>query len=384
MKILIFGAGSTGRAHLGLLLYEGGYRDLTFIDKKCELIEALNKEKRYKVQVFGKEFGKEDREVEVTGFKAISRYDETKIVEAFNEADLVLTSVIAENLENVSEIIAKSIIHRNQMNNGKLLNIICCENLDNASSYLKSMVFSRLNSDDIKYCEDYIGFPDAMISRVVPVAAENPLYLITEDYNEWTVNKKDYRGNDPDIPFMEIIDNLSGRLERKLWIHNGGHATVAYAAWLKGYKYIHEAIKDPEITTLAGKVMDEIGDAVRDKYGFPKEEIDKYKNDLVVRGSISEMRDEISRVVRNPIRKLGLKDRLLAPAIYAHSRGLNYENIIESAVNATLYCSHGDMESIKMQEVIKTKGYDYFLAETLGLKVYPEILRKMIDKREQR
>ena len=208
--------------------------------------------------------------------------------------------------------------------------------------------------------------------------------MTTEDYNEWAVRKEQYKGSDHGIPFIDITDSFEARLERKFWIHNGGHATVAYAGYLKGYTYIHEAVNDLEISAFAGKVMDEIGEAVAHKYGFEKDEITRYKNALVTRGLISEMKDEIVRVIRNPIRKLGLADRLLAPAIYASQNNIPYDYIIKAAVNITLYNSKADAESVRMQETIQNKGFEYFVSEILGASKYPEIYNKLIKYRREK
>ena len=377
MKILIFGAGSTGRGHLAALLYEHGYRDITFVDKNEKLVDYLQDKRSYTVHLLGDH----ERELVVKDFCMLSRKDETRIIDSFLDADLVLTSVIADNLEDVAEVIAKAIIEMNTRGVAKSLNVIACENFDNASSYLKKFVCNRLQKKDREYLDQHVGFPDAIISRVVPLATENPGYITAEDYNEWSVRKEQFAGSDPGIPFIDITDSFEAKLERKFWIHNGGHATVAYAGYLKGYRYIHEAVNDTQIAAFAGKVMDEIGEAIIHKYGFAKDEIARYKNSLVTRGLISEMKDEILRVIRNPIRKLGLTDRLLAPAIYASQNNLPNDYIIKAAVNITLYDNKADAESVRMQEIIQNMGFEYFAADFLGAAKYPAICGKLIKYR---
>lgn len=380
MKILIFGAGSTGRGHLAALLYENGYTDITFVDKNIALVNMLKSAKSYKVHLLGEK----ERVIEIKDFKIIDREDEDSIIKAFYEADLVLTAVIAENLGNVSEILVKAITERKTKKKENYLNIIACENLDNASSYLREMTYNNLDEETRAYADKYIGFPDAMISRVVPLAKDRPDYLVAEDYNEWVVRKSDFKGENFNIPFMNLVDNLEARLERKLWVHNGGHATVAYAGFLKGHKYIHEAVFDPEISSFAGEVLDELGDIVVHKHGFTNEQIRRYEHNLVVRGSIIEMKDDIARVVRDPIRKLGIRDRLMAPAIYALENKLKNDKILESIVNITLYYSPNDIESLKMKQNIENEGIRYFLEETIKLKKYPELVNRIIQIREKK
>ena len=51
-KIVVIGAGKTGRGFIARLLQEAS-EEVIFIDKNAELVEALNKEKEFKVSFFG-------------------------------------------------------------------------------------------------------------------------------------------------------------------------------------------------------------------------------------------------------------------------------------------------------------------------------------------
>ena len=52
-KIVIFGAGKIGRSFIGQLFSRSGY-EVVFIDKDCPLIDALNKQRSYKVFICDK------------------------------------------------------------------------------------------------------------------------------------------------------------------------------------------------------------------------------------------------------------------------------------------------------------------------------------------
>ncbi len=380
-KILIFGAGASGRGHLGELLYRDGNRGLVFVDKKEWLVSMLNEAGGYPVRLLT------DNETpgvvrQITDVKAYHRSQEEEIQREFCETKLVLTCVIAENLPDIAQIIVKCIRHRKELGIGTEMNVVCCENLDHASSWLKKMVLEQLDESERAYCESCIGFPDAMISRVVPVPPENSLNIVTEDYNEWTIDTKAFLGEDPGYADFHLVNNLDARLERKLWIHNGGHASMAYAAALKGYEYVHEALQDPEVAAFAGAVLDELGNCIYHKYpdDFTLEVIRSYEADLGRRGALAEMKDAIRRVVRDPLRKLGLHDRLLAPAVYAVKNQIPCPHLVQAIVNATRYQSESDTESMKMQQIIAEKGYPYFIEKTLGLKAYPELAAQIISK----
>ncbi len=52
------------------------------------------------------------------------------------------------------------------------------------------------------------------------------------------------KGEVPKIAGLRAVSNFPAEVERKLFIHNLGHAALAYLGYREGYTYIHEAIKD--------------------------------------------------------------------------------------------------------------------------------------------
>src|SRR3989339_1015114 len=317
-KIVLFGAGATGRAHVGFLAYQSGYR-IVFVDKNPELVNILKTAGGYKIKLYGEKC----EEFNVTGFKIYHYLERETIANEIADADLVLTAVFDQNLDDVAKTIAIS-VHKLRMYKRTIpLNFIACENMMDSSSCLKKYVMENLGSEeDIDYLEKYLGFPDCMISRVVP-RPENPLVITAEDYNEWTARVESFKGEKPvKLDALELVDNQTARLERKLFIHNGGHAVCVYYGFHRGWKYIHEAVGDPVVAEHVLGALDEIGEVIKIKHEFSAESIDTYKNDLVRRGSVPEMKDEILRVVRDPLRKLSPKERLFGAANLALGYGL--------------------------------------------------------------
>ena len=115
-------------------------------------------------------------------------------------------------------------------------------------------------------------------------------------------------------------------------------------------------------------VWRELGKVVRRKHSFFAESIEDYKRDLVRRGSITELRDEILRVVRDPIRKLSTRERLVAPALLAVEYGLPRRWIVKGIVAALRYEHPGDAQSLRLAENLREKGIEVVLQEVCGLK----------------
>ena len=369
-KVVLFGAGATGRGHVGLLAWQAGC-ELVLVDKNTNLVERLNKAGMYSVRLYGGKNlkkGEGYQEIQVSGYRAIDAANRAEIAQEIVDADLVLTAVFDQNLDDVAKTLAKAVHACKEANRQKPLNCIACENMMDSSSTLGMHVEGLIDEADRVTFEDVFAFPDCMISRVVPQPKPDPLLIITEDYNEWTVRAEVYKGQKPDAwTFFELVQNQTARLERKLFIHNGGHAVCGYFGFHRGHQYIHEAIADPVVAKQVVGALDELGEIVRRKHGFSVEDIDEYKAGLGRRGGIAEMKDEIRRVVRDPLRKLSARERLIGPALLAVEYGLGREWIVQGITAALRYCHPEDAQSVQLANLLNQDGLANVLTHYCGI-----------------
>jgi mannitol-1-phosphate 5-dehydrogenase len=362
-KIVVFGAGATGRGHVGLLAWQAGF-EIVFVDIKTPLVEALRRQGRYTVRLYGEDL----QEIEVSGYRVYHSLERAAIADEIHDARLVLTAVFDQNLPDVAETIALGISACARAGRTTPLNCIACENMMDSSTKLGQHVRAHLDGAGLAWCETNAGFPDCMISRVVPRPEPDPLVIIAEDYNEWTVRAESFRGDKPAaLSALELVDNQTARLERKLFIHNGGHAVCGYLAFHAGHRYIHEAVADPEVAAHVVGALDELGEVVRRKWGFSAESIDHYKNDLCRRGAVQEMRDEVLRVIRDPIRKLSPRERLVAPAALAVKYGLPRGQIVNGIVAALRYSHPKDPQSVALAKQLARQGLSNVLENVCGI-----------------
>jgi mannitol-1-phosphate 5-dehydrogenase len=362
-KIVVFGAGATGRGHVGLLAWQAGF-DLILVDKKRELIEALRHTGCYWVKLYGEQYQK----VEVSGFRLYNYLEREAIAEEIVDASLVLTAVFDPNLSDVAKTLAQAVSACREAGRDTPLNCIACENMMDSSSTLRLHTHNLLGGKDLLFCEQYFGFPDSMISRVVPQPTQDPLVLIAENYNEWTARAEAFKGEKPAaLTALELVDNQTARLERKLFIHNGGHAVCGYLAFHRGHEFIHEAVADRVVARHVQGALDELGEIVRRKHDFSAESIDEYKRDLIRRGAIPEMNDQVLRVVRDPMRKLSPRERLIAPALLAEKYGLPRRWIVKGIVAALKYRHPEDAQSVALAESLEQVGLEATLQEVCGI-----------------
>jgi mannitol-1-phosphate 5-dehydrogenase len=362
-KIVVFGAGATGRGHVGLLAWQAGF-EIVFVDKKPGLVAALRDAGIYRVKLYGTQC----REIAVTGFRTYFSEERPAIAEEIADATLVLTAVFDQNLSDVARTLASACSLCAARGRTSPLNCIACENMVDSSSSLGRHVRSLLTGEALAWCETYVGFPDCMISRVVPRPEPDPLVIVAEDYNEWTARREAFRGERPPaLTALELVDNQAARLERKLYLHNGGHAVCGYVGFHHGHRYIHEAVADPVVAEHVLGALDEIGGVVETKWGFSAESIDHYKRDFCRRGAVAEMRDDILRVARDPIRKLAPGERLLGPAVWAVNHGLSRRWISCGIVAALKYRHAGDPQSLALADQLARDGLSAVLEKVCGL-----------------
>jgi mannitol-1-phosphate 5-dehydrogenase len=361
-KIVVFGAGASGRGHVGLLAWQAGF-EIVFVDKKAALVDALRRQGRYTVTLYGRQC----QEIVASGYRVYHWLERAAVAEEIRDARLVLTAVFDQNLPDVARTIALGIAACARAGRRAPLNCIACENMMDSSTTLGNHVRSLLKDADFAWCEKHVGFPDCMISRVVPRPEGDLLAIVAEDYNEWTARRETFRGEKPPLDALELVDNQSARLERKLFIHNGGHAVCGYLGFHRGHRYIHEAVADPEVARHVIAALDELGEVVRRSWGFSPESIDQYKQDLCRRGAVPEMRDEILRVVRDPIRKLSPRERLVAPATLAVAYGLPHLAIVRGIVAALRYRHPQDPQAVELSERLSRQGLEKVLEDVCGI-----------------
>jgi len=379
-KIVVFGAGATGRGHVGLLAWQAGF-EIVFVDKDPGLVETLQRAGRYTVHLFG---GRQPRTVDVTGWRVYHYERRDEIAREILDADLVLTAVFDPNLPDVAQTLARAVQHARAAGRRRPLNCLACENMMDSSSTLGKHVTSLLTAADLAFAGEWFGFPDCMISRVVPRPEPDPLVILTEDYNEWTTRAEAFKGTKPAaMTALELVNNQTARLERKLLIHNGGHAICGYFGYHRGHQFIHQAVADPLVLEHVVNALDEIGEIVRQRHGFSAESINEYKADLGRRGAIAELQDQILRVVRDPIRKLSPRERLIAPAVMAEEYGLPRAWIVQGIVAALRYSHPQDAQSLQLAAEIRNLGLEATLQKVCGLPRDSKLTREIVDEFQQ-
>lgn len=361
-KAVQFGAGNIGRGFIGALLSQSGY-EVVFADVVEAVINKINEDKNYTVHVM-------DVECEDQKIGNIRGVNSTKpeAVDEIATADIVTTAVGLVILPRIAPTIAKAIEKRMESGCKDTMNIIACENAIRGTSQLKKAVYENLSDEGKAFADEYVGFPDCAVDRIVPpVKSENFIDVVVETYYEWDVERCGFKGEIPEIKGMTIVEDLMAYIERKLFTLNTGHCITAYLGTLRGIPTIDKAIADEEIYAVVSAAMKESGDGLIKKHGFDPEKHAAYIQKIIGRFKNPYLQDDVTRVGREPLRKLSPTDRLIKPLTTAAGFGLPVDHLITGVGAALHYNNPEDKQSAELQEKIAQLGVRAAAAEVTGL-----------------
>jgi len=352
MKAVMYGAGNIGRGFIGQLLSLSGYK-VGFVDVNEKVVNQLNEMGQYPVNIL---LGDDNREEIVKNVYGIDGRDADKVAAEIADADIMATAVGVNVLKFIAAPIAKGLKARWEKGNNKPFNIIICENLIGADAFLKGLIKNELSEEEGRKLDELIGFVEASIGRMVPVQTpqmqgDNPLRVCVEAYNKLPLDSNAVKGELPAIKNAVWYTPFEYYIERKLFIHNMGHAMCAYLGSLCGYEYIWQAIENPYIHLLVSKAMTQSAIALSKRHGVSIDEIYDHVLDLLQRFGNRQLGDTVARVGNDIRRKLDKNDRLVGALNMCLSQGLSAD-YIKVGIAAALHFPGQDID-LSSEEILK-------------------------------
>ena len=366
-KAVQFGAGNIGRGFIAQLLSESGF-EVVFADVVDAVVENINARHTYPIRYAAPG----SPTTWVKNVRAVNSKVPENAAREIADADLMCTAVGVNVLPYVAPVIALGIKARYDAGVTEPINIIICENLQHMGAFLKGEVKKHLDESLYGYLDEKVGFVESVVGRMVPVMtpeqkAEDPLLSIVEPYKHLPVAKSMIKGDFPEIVGIEPKDNFQGYVDRKLYTHNAGHAAAAYLGNLKGYTYIYEAMRDPEVAATVREIMNETGEGLIKKHGLDRAEHMAHIDDLIERFGNVALADTVKRVGGDPLRKLRHEDRLVGGALLAREYGVFPKAMCKAIAAALVFNPEGDPTAAQVQSLIAEKGAKAAFCEISGV-----------------
>lgn len=373
-----FGAGNIGRGFIGDILSKNNVA-ITFIDVNERVIDELNKRHSYEIEVA--EEGQPHIVVKnVSGINNTKNPDE--VIKAIASTDIITTAIGPNILPFIAELIAKGIEARKAAGNNTPIDVLACENMIGGSQYLYQEVKKYLSADGLVFAEQYVGFPNAAVDRIVPAQThEDPLFVVVEPFNEWVVETSRMKNPTFKLTGVHYEKDLEPFIERKLFSVNSGHATSAYTGAFYGAKTILEALKDDRVKAQVEAVLGEIRSLLIAKWNFDEQALIDYHKIIISRFENPFIVDDVNRVARTPIRKLGYDERFIRPIRELKERQLSYQNLLKTIAFVFNYNDSNDEQSVQLQEFLATKPLPEVVADVTGL-TDQDLISEIVDSIE--
>ncbi|MBM3713285.1 MAG: mannitol-1-phosphate 5-dehydrogenase, partial [Actinobacteria bacterium] len=244
-----------------------------------------------------------------------------------------------------------------------------------------------------------VGLVETSIGKMVPIMTdkdikEDILQIFAEPYNTLILDKKAFKNPIPDVTGLAPKDNMKAWVDRKLFIHNLGHAAAAYAGYLynNNFMYLYEALSVKKIYNQTKQTMQQAADILMKEYPneFTKKDLMDHINDLLERFMNKALGDTIYRVGRDLLRKLEPEDRLVGAIKMGIKHNLEVDKILYALV-CSFYFRAADesgnifKRDIEFVEKYFNNGIEYILVNLckFSSKDDREIINKCVKYSEE-
>lgn len=335
-KLVLFGAGKIGRSFIGQLFSRGGY-EVVFIDIYKQVIDALNEKQFYNVIIKSDT----DTTLKIRNVRGVWAEDKQAVINEIASADLLAVSIGQNGLPMVMPLIAAGLLKRFESLENTALDIIIAENLRNAANYFFDKLSKLLPRN--YPIRDLVGLVETSIGKMVPIMLkkdieEDLLQVFAEPYNNLILDELAFKNPIPKIDGLSPKKNMKAWVDRKLFVHNLGHAATAYFGYSYNpdFVYLYEALEVPEIIYKVKETMLQSADLLLVKYPdeFTRNALVEHIDDLLARFQNKALGDTIFRVGSDLLRKLSKDDRLVGAINLAIELDMPYDKIQEA-----LFCA---------------------------------------------
>jgi tagaturonate reductase len=253
--------------------------------------------------------------------------------------------------------------------------IIPCELIENNGKELKKIVDRyasewNLGQDFINWLESENTFCSSLVDRIVPGyprdraqglcqewGYEDNLIVTTEPFLIWVIEGP--KQLEDELPLKKaglnvvVTENLKPYRDRKVYLLNGPHTTMACLARLAGIKTVGELMNDPDFYPL---IDHEMVDEIVPSLDLPRDELISYTGGIQERFRNPYIEHHLDSIALNSVSKY--KARLL-PILLKHAERFNkLPQRITLALSGLLVIygkqDHADAKVFDMPEILTT------------------------------
>lgn len=308
--------------------------------------------------------------------------DDRSLRAAVCQADLLATAVGPTALDSVGRMLAPLVRSRLETTRAPI-NIITFENHRRAAEML---IRGMLEAEPSLAREvgSRVGIGGAAVWRAISkreVTPEGVRYQ-ADDVDECYVDAASLVHPAPPLdgsaPGLELVRSFDDRMVEKLWLFNVGHAAAAYLGWQAGCSTLSAAMERADIRERVSAVVEEAGQAFEARLSARPTSVQIPSRPLgwiLERYSDPRLDDPVTRVAREPRRKLAPDDRLIGPATQCLSVGLRPTALAAAAAAALAYGEPSEVQAVDLQRELELVGPEEVLTTVSMLDPNEELTR---------
>ena len=176
-------------------------------------------------------------------------------------------------------------------------------------------------------------------------------------------------------------------VDRKLYIHNLGHAAIAYLGYLykRDFIYVYEVLAVEELYKDTRDTMMQAAAILISEYPeeFTEKDLERHVDSLLKRIGNKALGDTIYRIGRDLIRKLGPEDRLVGAVMMGLKHTMDVDRILYALVSGFYFRATDEAgkmyeRDIEFIEKYFSKGIDNILINICRFD--PEKHREIFNK----
>lgn len=287
----------------------------------------------------------------ISGFEIYNPNDPNDyqaIASAISQADEMATALPSVDFYNAGKNSVARLLAEN-INPNKPQIVYTAENNNYAAEILLEKIKGFIDENKLKHFQainTVIGKMGGVIFDKETVAELeldwmtpfSKTAVLVEEFNNIIISKIKLPSFDRGIKVFTEKEDLLPFEEAKLFGHNAVHSMLGFFASQRGYTFMSEIKNDPQLYQYGREAFDkESGAFLLKKYKgfddllFTKEGFNWYGVDLLERMTNPYLRDEVQRICRDPIRKLGYDDRFFGTIREALKKDI-YPKILAKAV----------------------------------------------------
>ena len=197
--------------------------------------------------------------------------------------------------------------------------LLSCDNLAENGRILKRLVHDWIGARDPgldEWFEQTCTVPSTMIDRIVPrstrhdldnlqqrLGMEDAAGVFTERFSQWII-EDDFAAGRPEWECCgaKLVEDVTPYETAKLRMLNGAHSMLAYCGLRKGYRFVHEAMMDEQLSSFARRLM--IEEAALSVSPAPGQDLQSYARELMKRFSDAALRHELAQIAMDGTQKI--------------------------------------------------------------------------------